>query len=155
MFARTLQMINNCIVDIKCGQDTTQPVIFLGLPEDKDLLTGLCHVQEGLYAAFLESARRMQRICSKHWANQNFNKARVMGLDTYYRVSIRIMNDNWNKLLRISGQPILHDVSLQTVKEVFHNGIPRHNNSHLDANFQKHLNIVLIFTSNNHYPIID
>ena len=36
-----------------------------------------------------------------------------MGLDTYYRASIRIMNNDWNNLLQTSGQLILHDVSLQ------------------------------------------
>ena len=87
-------MINNFIVDIKCGQDTTQPVIFPGIPDNKDLFTGLCHEQEGLYAAFLESAWRMRQIRPQHLANQNFNKARVIGLDTYYRASIRIMNND-------------------------------------------------------------
>ena len=115
MFVSTLQMINNFIVDIKCGQDTVLPVIFPGLPDVKDLLTGLCPEQEGLYAAFLESAQRMQQICPQHWANQNFNKTRVMGLDTYYRASIRIMNNDWNNLLRISRQSILYYVSLQTL----------------------------------------
>ena len=134
MFAGTLQMINNFIIDIKCGQDTAQPVIFPGLPQDEDLLTGLCHEQEGLYAAFLESARRMQRICPQHWANRNFNKAKAMGKDTYYHASIEIMNDNWNNLLKTSGQPILHDISLLALKEVIREGIPGHDNSHLDAN---------------------
>ena len=59
MFVDTLQMINNSIVDIKSGQDTALPVVFNGLPEDEDLLTGLCHEQEGLYAAFLEAAQRL------------------------------------------------------------------------------------------------
>ena len=54
-----------------------------------------------------------------------------MDLDTYYRGSIRIMNDGCNKLLKASGQPILHDVSLQTLKQVFREGIPGHDNSHL------------------------
>ena len=94
MFVGTLQMINNFIIDIKCNRDTAQPVIFPGLLDNKDLLTGLCHEQEGLYAAFLESTRRMQQIRQQHWANKNFNKAKVMGLDTYYHVSIEIMNDN-------------------------------------------------------------
>ena len=44
------------------------------------------------------------------------------------------MNDNWNNLLKTSGQPILHNVSLHTLKEVFHDGIPGHDNSHLDSN---------------------
>ena len=48
MFANTLQMINNSIVDIKSGQDTALPVVFNGLPDDEDLLTGLCHEKEGL-----------------------------------------------------------------------------------------------------------
>ena len=74
-------------------------MIFLGLPEDKTPLTGLSHEQEELYAAFLESAKGMQRIRPHHWANKNFNKARVMNLDTYYCGSICIMNDGWNKLL--------------------------------------------------------
>ena len=60
IFAGTLQMIKNFIVDIKYGRDTSQPVIFPGLPQDEDLLTGLCHEQEGLYVAFLESAQRIQ-----------------------------------------------------------------------------------------------
>ena len=60
MFVGTLQMINNFIVDIQSGSDTAQPVFFPGLPDNEDLLTGLCHEQEGLYAALLESARRMQ-----------------------------------------------------------------------------------------------
>ena len=72
MFVNTLQMINNFIVDIKCGQDTAQPVISPGLPDNKDLHIGLCHEQEGLYAAFSESAQRMQRICPQHWAKQEF-----------------------------------------------------------------------------------
>ena len=76
----------------------------------------------------------MQQINPQHWANKNFNKAKVMGLDTYYHASIEIMNNNWSNLLKTSGQPILHVVSLQTFKEVFHDGIPGHDNSHLDAN---------------------
>ena len=124
IFGGTLQIINNFIVDIKYSHNTAQPVIFPGLAQDDELLTGLCHEQEGLYAAFLEPAQRMRRIRPQHWASQNFNKARVIGLYTYYRTSIRIMNNDWNRLLRTSGQPILHDVSFQTLKEVFHNGIP-------------------------------
>ena len=60
MFANTLQMINNSIVDIKSGQYTALPVVFHGLPDNEDLLTGLCHEPEGLYAAFLEAAWRLQ-----------------------------------------------------------------------------------------------
>ena len=57
-----------------------------------------------------------------------------MRLDTYYHASIEIENDNWNNLLKDSGQSILHNTSLQTLKQVFHKGIPGHDNSHLDAN---------------------
>ena len=134
MFVNTLQMINNFIVDIKSGQDTALPVVFHGLPDNEDLLTGLCHEQEGLYAAFLEAARRLQRIRPHHWANRNFKKAQVIGKDTYYHASIEIMNDHWNYLLKCSGQPTLHDVSMQAVKEAICDGIPGHDNSYLDAN---------------------
>ena len=43
------------------------------------------------------------------------------------------MSDGWNELLKASGQPILHDVSLQALKQVFHKGIPGHDNNHLPS----------------------
>jgi len=58
----------------------------------------------------------------------------VIGKDTYYHASIEIMNDNWNNLLKNLGQPILHDISMQALKEAIRDGIPGHDNSHLDAN---------------------
>ena len=134
MFANTLQMINNSIVDIKDGRDTAVPVIFNGLPDNEDLLTGLCHEQESLYAAFLEAARRLQQIRPQHWANHNFKKAQVIGKDTYHHASIEIMNGHWNFLLKSLGQPTLHNVSMQALKGAIRNGIPGHDNSHLDAN---------------------
>merc|ERR1712155_27944 len=88
MFVKTLIMINNSIVDIKSGRDTALPLIFNGLPDDKDLLTGLGHEQEGLYAIFLEVARRLKRHRPQHWANRNFQKAQAIGIDTYRHASI-------------------------------------------------------------------
>ena len=134
MFADTLQMINNSIVDIKSGRDTALPVVFNGLPDNEDLLTGLGHEQEGLYATFLEAARRLKRHCPQHWANCNFKKAQVIGIDVYHHASIEIMNDHWNFLLKSLGQPTLHDLSMQAVKGAICDGIPGHDNSHLDAN---------------------
>ena len=134
MFANTLQMINNSIVDVKDGRDTAVPVIFNGLPDDEDLLTGLCHEQRSLYAAFLETAKRSRQIRPHHWANRNFTKAQVIGKDTFRHASIEIMNDKWNFLLKRSGQPTLHDVSMQTLKQVIHEGVQGHDLNHLDAN---------------------
>ena len=134
MFVKTLVMINNSIVDIKSGRDTALPVIFNGLPDDEDLLTGLGHEQEGLYAIFLEAARRLKRYRPKHWANCNFKKAQVIGIDTYRHATVEIVNNHWNFLLKSAGQPTLHDISMQAVKGAIRDGIPGHDNSHLDGN---------------------
>ena len=134
MFVKTLSMINNSIVDIKSGRDTTLLVVFNGLPGDEDLLTGLGHEQAGLYKVFLEAARRLKRYRPTHWANRNFQKAQVIGVDTYRHASVEIMNNNWNFLLNSAGQPTLHDISMQAVKGAICDGIPGHDNSHLDGN---------------------
>ena len=127
-------MIHNSIVDIKSGRDTALPVNFIGLPDDEELLTGLSHEQEGLYAIFLEAARRMKRHRPTHWANRNFKKAQEIGKDTYSHASVEIMNDHWNFLLKSAGQPTLHDISMQAVKGAIIDGIPGHDNGHLDGN---------------------
>ena len=132
MFVKTLVMINNSIVDIKSGRDTALPVIFNSLPGDEDLITGLSHEQQGLYEIFLEAARRLKRYRPRHWANRNFQKAQVIGLDTYRHASAEIMNDHWNFLLQNAGQPTLHDISMQAVKGAISDGIRNHDNSHPD-----------------------
>ena len=132
MFVNILIMINNLIVDIKSGRDTALPVIFNILPGDEDLLTGLGHEQEGLYAIFLEAARRLKRYRPKHWANCNFQKAQVIGLDTYRHASTEIMNDHWNFLLQNAGQPTLHDISMQAVKGAISDVIRNQDGSHPD-----------------------
>ena len=77
----------------------------------------------------------MRRYRPTHWANRNFQKAQVIGLDTYRHASAEIMNDHWNFLLQNAGQPTLHDISMQAVKgAIIRDGIPGHHNDHLDGN---------------------
>ena len=125
-------MIDNTIVDIKSRRDTALPVIFNGLPGDEDLITGLSDEQQDLYEIFLEAARRLRRYRPTHWANRNFQKAQVIGLDTYRHASAEIVNDHWNFLLQNAGQPTLHDISMQAVKGAISDGIRNHDNSHPD-----------------------
>ena len=46
----------------------------------------------------------LQEVCNNiarttyHWANTNFNKAKVMRSDTYFHASIVVQNDNWKTL---------------------------------------------------------
>ena len=134
MYVKTLMMINNTIVDIKSGRDAALPVIFNGLPRDEDLITGLSNEQQDLYEIFLEAARRLRRYRPTHWANRNFQKAQVIGLDTYRHASAEIVNDHWNFLLQNAGQPTLHDISMQAVKGAISDGIRNHDNSHPDDN---------------------
>ena len=123
MFVKTLIMIDNTIVDIKSGRDTALPVIFEGLPDDEDLITGLSKDQLELYGVFLAAAQTMKRHRPTHWANRNFQKAQTIGLDTYSKAKNEIMNDHWNFFLQNAGQPTLHNISLQAVKGAISNRI--------------------------------
>ena len=76
----------------------------------------------------------MKRYRPKHWANCNFQKAQVIGINTYRDAITEIVNDHWNFLLRTAGQPTLHDISMQAVKGAIRDGIPGHHNDHLDGN---------------------
>ena len=52
-----------------------QPVVFQGLPEDKQPLTDyevLTDDQRNCYTVLVVSAFKMDQLCPYHWANRNY-----------------------------------------------------------------------------------
>lgn len=91
MFLVTLQMINGFINELLLGRAAVQPVLFPGLPEDKQSLTyykTLTDDQWDCYTVILVPAFKMWRLCPYHWADKKFEKARTMQLDSWYHMGL-------------------------------------------------------------------
>ena len=103
IFAKTLVMLNNFITDIILGQDLTQPVRFIGLPPDEKALIGLTNVECDLYTVLVTLATKMQRQLPYHWANRNFDKAKKIGLISWYTMGLSIEIGTWDDMVEWLG----------------------------------------------------
>ena len=127
MMSSTLHTINDSINALLVKRAPVQHIVFPGLPEDEQPLTGfetLTDHQLDCYTVILVLAFKAQRLCPFHWANKSFEKARTIGLDSWYHMRLSIKTRSWNTVLNSYGLPTLHKPSLQILLRTFHEGLP-------------------------------
>ena len=132
-------MIHNFINGIHTGINTALPVNFSGLPEDEQPLTDdfnvcLTNDQQDCYTVLVSLAVRMERYRPYYWANKNFEKAKQVGLDSWYYMGLSIKTGSWNTLLTSFGLPTLYETSLCVLKRTFGKGLPHWDYFHLRPN---------------------
>ena len=130
MMQSTLCSINDYINTLLAGEAQVHPVVLPGLPEDKRPITdfeSLNDDQLDCYTVIVTSAYKTQRLCPIHWANKNFEKAKAIGLDSWYYMGLSIQNWSWNTMLEHKGLPTLHKTSLGIILQTFHEGLPHRN----------------------------
>ena len=126
----TLRSINDNINALLAGEEQVQPVVFPGLPEDERPITdseSLTDDQLDLYIVIVTSAYKTVRFRPIHWANKNFEKARALGLDSWYHMGLSIENCSWNTMLISKGLAPLHKTLLRILLRTFHEGLPHRN----------------------------
>ena len=101
-----------------------------GLPEDEQPTTdseSLTDNQLDVYIVIITSAYKTVRFRPIHWTNKNFEKARALGLDSWYHMGLSIKNRNWNTMLKSKGLATLHETLLRILLRTFHEGLPHRN----------------------------